>query len=310
MLSVISHQLVKIEFILVSDGLSDFDKGRIQKTLEETKNQIRFVELNSIPALQNLYSDRAHPKSIYAKLFSDQLTDVDRILYLDSDVIANASFTELFSMDLKENIVAGVRMPYPPCILKRQKIKGCVYLCDGIVLIDVKKWKDRNLSKKAREYLELCRGKPENLSESVLNFLCAGKMEVLPPKYNLMPQFLLFDSIQIKKLYQISDYYSQEEIEWARKNPVFIHYMNELYNRPWCKKSKNSMWNHPYREIYVGYQNQLKFFQAEPESLTIWTKVIRYLFRYLPFPVFLLLFHKKQKWNQKKWKRKKEEKQI
>lgn len=290
--SVMEHHSVWIEFIVISDNLSDLDQNRIRGLVEPTGNRVRFVKISSIPELEEIYTDGVHPRSIYAKLFPDQLTDAERVLYLDSDVIAMAAFTELFSIDLKENVIAGTAMPYPPSVLERQKIKGGTYICDGIVLIDVRQWKRRQLSEKGKEYFRLCHGKPERMSESVMNYVCAGNILLLPPKYHLMPQFLLFDSMKIKRMYRISDYYSQEEIEEAKASPVFIHYMNELYNRPWCKKSRNNRWNHPYREVYSKYQNQLGINQQEMESLPVRTKVTRYLFHFLPFPVFLFLFHK------------------
>lgn len=270
-------------------------ESRIENGTEQRKRisyQVRFVDLDSIPELREVYTDGIHPRSIYAKLFPDRLTDAERILYLDSDVVANAAFSELFSIDLKKNIIAGVKMPYSASTLARQGIKGDIFICDGMVLIDVKQWKRKQISRKIQEYMRRCDGKPERMSESVLNFICAGHILVLPPKYHLMPQFLLFRSRELKKMYQIKEYYSSQEMEEARKHPILIHYMNELYNRPWCKNSKNQMWNHPYQALYMAYQKKLGICQKEKESLSVRTKITRYSYKMLPFPVFLLLFHR------------------
>lgn len=294
--SVIEHNPVQIDFILVCDKLSDSDRDRIRKLVETRGNKICFKEIDSIPEVKDIETDGVHPRSIYAKLFPDRLTNAERILYLDSDVLANDALTELFSIDLGENIIAGTIMPYPDFVLKRQNIEGNSYICDGIVLLDVNKWKDKQLSEKAKEYIYNCHGNPERMSESVINWVCAGKVYVLPPKYNLMPQFLIFDSIKIKKMYQIQDYYSQAELEEARENPVLIHYMNELYNRPWCRKGKSGMWEHPYRDMYVKYQNELGISHEESPSLPVRAKITRCLFFCLPFPVFLIMFQKFHKY--------------
>lgn len=327
MLSVIQHHTEPIDFILISDNLSDFDKNRIKELVEvsgnqttdqvsqtrnsvqyepflysiknqirnqigsQIKNQIRFLEIDTIPELKEMKTDGVHPKSIYAKLFPERLTDADRLLYLDSDVIANGSFSELFRLDLQGNSIAGVKMPYSISILRRQGIKGEVFICDGMVLIDVKQWKRKQLSKKAKEYIDRYDGRPERMSESAINYVCAGRIFILPPKYHLMPQFLVFDNRELEKMYRVKKYYSWWEMEEARKRPVLIHFIRELYNRPWCKRSKNPMWNHPYRGLYVKYQRELGISQGERESLSIRNKATRYCYEKLPFSVFLLLFY-------------------
>lgn len=288
--SVLKHHKEPISFLLVSDLLSASEKYRMQELVERAGNHIRFFELKDIPELKEMETDGVHPKSIYAKLFPERLTKSERLLYLDSDLIAMNSFSELFQMDLQGCVIAGVQMPYTGAVLRRQRIRGEVFLCDGMVLIDVKQWKKKRLSQKAMDYIHHYQGKPERMSESVINSICAKQMFVLPPKYNLMPQFLVFRSSELRQMYRIRSYYSSWELEEARKKPVLIHFMNELYNRPWCKRSKNPMWNHPYRECYVGYQRELGICQRENETLSVWTKMTRYAYKILPFPLFLWLF--------------------
>ena len=316
MLSVIKQHPEGMDFILVSDGISDREKRQIknlvemtnqqrkdptccfkkknQNSLKEDKvlSQVRFVELDSIPELKEMDTDGVHPKSIYAKLFPERLTDAERLLYLDSDVVANAPFSELFQMDLQGNVIAGVKMPYADSVLRRQQITGEIFLCDGVILMDVVQWKRQQLSKRAMEYIKRWQGKPERMSESVINFVCDRQILVLPPAYNQMPKFLVFGKKELEKMYQIIEYYSWEELKEAREHPVLIHFMNELYHRPWCRKSKNFMWNHPYRNNYIYYQKELGICQEERKSLSIRTKMTRYLYQMLPFSLFLWLFHK------------------
>lgn len=293
MFSVMAHHKERIDFILVSDRISGREKKRIKNLVERKgSSQIRFAELDGIPELKEMDTDGIHPKSIYAKLFPERLTDAERLLYLDSDVIANASFSELFQMDLQGCVIAGVKMPYADAVLKRQQITGEIFICDGVVLVDVVQWKKRQLSKRAVEYIKRWQGKPERMSESVINFVCDRQILVLPPAYNFMPKFLVFGKAELERMYQIQGYYSWEEIEEARKHPILIHFMNELYNRPWCKKSRNAMWNHPYRKDYIYYQKKLGICQEERKSLSIRNKATRYCYQILPFPLFLWLFYR------------------
>lgn len=285
----------EIEFLVVGDSLLKEEKNRIQQLVEGKQHVVRFFELCAIPELEECSTDGFHPRSVYAKLFVDRLTEKKRILYLDSDVIASAGFSELFSIDLQGAVIAGVRMPYSKRVLKRQGLQGETYICDGIVLIDVEQWKRRRLSQKAAAYIRACRGRPKRLSEGVIHAVCKGEILVLHPRYNVMPQFLVFRYRELERMHRITGYYSEQEMEEAKRNPVFIHFMRELYNRPWLRKSGNQRWNHPYRGVYRQYQRKLGVSTEGREELSVRTKALRYLYEWVPFPVFLavfLLFHR------------------
>lgn len=280
----------RIKFLIVGDSLSVVEKDKIQSLVKKKRHLIRFFELSEISELEECITDGIHPKSVYAKLFPDRFTEEKRILYLDSDVIANAVFSELFSIDLEGAVIAGVRMPYSKGVLREQGIKGEVFICDGVVLIDVEQWRRKQLSEKALEYIRCCKGRPKRMSESVINFICEKSIFVLPPCYNLMPQLLVFYSQELEQMHRITGYYSYQEIEEAKESPVFIHFMRELYNRPWLKKSPNCRWNHPYQRLYQHYQRGLKIPIEEKEELSIRTKMLRYLYEFLPFSIFLMFF--------------------
>lgn len=288
MLSVMRFHREEIEFLIVGDRLSEAEKKKMQRLVDRRKCLIRFFEIESVLGKKSFMTSGRHPRSIYAKLFPDRLTTAKRILYLDSDVIANRAFSELFSMDLQGAVIAGVQMPYAKKVLERQGIEGETFLCDGIVLIDVEQWKRKQLSKKAIEYIHCC--KPEWTSESVINFICQGQIFILPPCYHLMPQFLVFHSWELKRMHRIEEYYSERELEEARKNPILIHFMKELYIRPWHKKSRKKQWNHPYCGLYIGYQKRLGIELEGEEELSIRTQVLRNLYERLPFSIFLRVF--------------------
>lgn len=287
--SVMKYHREAVKFLVVGDRLSFTEKNRIQKLVERGGSLIRFIEMDWIIELRELITDGQHPKSVYAKLFPEQLTEEKRILYLDSDIVANAAFSELFSMDLQGAIIAGVRMPYSQVVLKRQRIEGEIFICDGIVLIDVEQWRKQQLSQKAMAYIHSYRGKPERMSESVINYICAGQILVLPPCYNLMPQFLVFRAWELEKMHRITGYYSEEELEEARKRPILIHFMRELYIRPWYK-SQDVRWNHPYHGLYEKYQKKLGISLIKKGKLSVRTKVLRRLYEKLPFSIFLAIF--------------------
>lgn len=81
----------------------------------------------------------------------------------------------------------------------------------------------------------------------------------------------------------------------ARNNPVIIHYLNELYIRPWFGNS-----DHPYKHEYLyyrvkaGYNDRLPF-----GSLKTRTCILRLLNALLPFTLFRSIYGLVKRRNEK-----------
>ena len=63
------------------------------------------------------------------------------------------------------------------------------------------------------------------------------------------------DWAQSLKFYGVSDYYSKEMVEDAINNPVFIHFTQFVYGRPWF----NNAQNHPLRDLFDSYVSETPF---------------------------------------------------
>ena len=107
-----------------------------------------------------------------------------------------------------------------------------------------------------------------------------------------MPSMLMYNLKQIRMLFRADCYYErQEELDEAKEKPVMIHFMNELYNRPWFEPC-----DHPMKEEYRKRYKQL-FENAvyENQNLSLNTRLTRILRDILPFPIFKKLYHLKHK---------------
>ena len=64
-----------------------------------------------------------------------------------------------------------------------------------------------------------------------------------------MTSFFDFRDVEsIKHYYGITNYYSQNDINEAKKNPVFVHFTPSFSKRPWVVGCK-----HPLKGIYKEY---------------------------------------------------------
>lgn len=91
------------------------------------------------------------------KLYLDDLLpdDVERILYLDSDILVTDDLTELWNIDLKGHCAAGVI----DCLGEKYYEllglnKDAFYCNSGMILEDLKAWKQKRIGDKVRKYCE------------------------------------------------------------------------------------------------------------------------------------------------------------
>lgn len=278
---------------LIGDDISEKNDQLIEMVSEKYKKQIHRLELQQVLPEMNLDEKDRRPHTIYAKLFLDQVLEEDRVLYLDSDVIVHGSLDELFERDMREETAAGVLMPYSSKLKNSMGIAaGSPYICDGVVLINLDLWRKTHKSQQCLRYIQECNGIPTMLSEGTLNRVCQGSIGILKPKFNLMPSMLMYQLDEIKKLFRADRYYVKEEdMKEAVQSPAIIHYMNELYNRPWQEPCE-----HPMRDVYRILEKEI-FGENRMDHIPLsrHTRMTVWLRRHLPFGVFAAIYHVKNR---------------
>lgn len=285
-----NNQNTSIVIYLIEDQIDYKNIQFITKTVEQYGNKIVVLPIEKLIPKNLIGTNHRHPHTIYAKLFLQNIEGVSRLLYLDSDTIIYSSLKELYNIELEEEeIVAGVSMPYSFHLKEKIGIKEYPYICDGIVMIDVEKWKKNRYQEKCIEYIKQHEGSPPMLSEGTLNYVCQGHVKIVAPKFNLMPHMLFFKAHEIEKVFSTDNYYTTEEIEYAKKNPVIIHFLKELYERPWNKGC-----GHPKKSEFKKYYEMVfkENFKKGKTSLPVTVMITKTAYRLLPFNLFLWLYHR------------------
>lgn len=285
--SLLRHNAYPIKIWIVSDHISEQNKTLIEQQAALCRAELQFLDMEDVLSGVSLSGESRHPKTIYAKLFADHLIPADRVLYLDSDTVIQGDISSLWERDMSEELIAGVQMPYAPEIkLQLQLKEKSPYICDGIVLLNLDLWKKHNIRSKCIRHIEKFSGFPPMLSEGTINYVCEGKIGILPPEFNLMPHMLFYRENQIAKLFKAASYYSAEAICTAKKEPKIIHYVNELYNRPW-----NDPCDHPWKGAYRRIRDELFGPKAYIQrDISFHTKITKLLYRMLPFSIYTALY--------------------
>lgn len=286
--SLLSHneEFEKINIYIIDDNISSECKNKFDILVKEFDNaQIIFYPFSSLKKRIPQNDKTGFAQVGYARLFISQICDKDRILYIDCDTIINSSLKKLWEYDLGGKVLGGVQdNPALFALTEVGMTRKHRYINSGVLLIDLKRWKEFNVEEKILEMIKKHNGFVMHHDQGIINGVLKDNIKILPPKFNTMSQFFDTKAKQIKKLYDMECYYTQAQLDEAIKNPVIIHYITKFYNRPWFKSC-----THPLKSLYIENLEktpfEVKLFDGELKKNV---KLRKFVFNHFPFFVYAL----------------------
>lgn len=223
------------------------------QTLVNSLKKIKDCSINFIKVDENDFSEYKKVKThdyitintYYRLKLATILPEVDKIIYLDCDMVVNCSLEELFNFDLKDNCAGGaLDIAYRRMNRKTKLPFNNRYINAGMLLLDLKKIRENGMEEKFSTYAvehahEIFCGDQE-----IINVVLMNNISAIPPKWN----------VQVSNFSNRSNY---------TKHPCIIHYVS--YQKPWIYAS----WNY-FNELYLKYQ-QMTPWALKEETYTDWT---------------------------------------
>lgn len=289
MMSLLESQTERehLNLYLVDNKISDDNKNHLNKLAKKYGVKINYLPFEKIEEELQGVALWGGSLSAYARLFLARYIDKDTVLYLDGDSVIQGKLTPLFNIDLTEYYFAAVQDTVGPTYRKKVGIINSEkYINSGVTLINLKKWREENIETRFLEFIRSFDGAVPCCDQGTLNGVCKGKILILHPRYNVMTPMLTFKAREIKEIFEIPEYYSEKELQEARQNPVFIHYVGGFFVRPWFTNA-----NHPKKDIYRYYMQQSpwKGQYFPKESLGMRTNLMKISYKLLPFRCFVIL---------------------
>ena len=214
-----------LNLYILNKNLTEENQKELQ-TLNFIKNSlIKFIQLNG----QNHSGD----ENFYCINLASILPEIDKIIYLNSNLVVNTSLSELFNIDLGSFVIAGVSDSK-----KNKKRKNeSSYINTDMLLMDLSKIRFQNIERSFTDYIN--KNKTQKINEQqIINDVLQGKIKLLNPKWNLQSQDFTTRSLYTKYPWIIN--YSGKEKPWQIGN---YNYYNEYYYKylnltPWALNSK------------------------------------------------------------------------
>lgn len=161
------------------------------------------------------------------------LPDYDEVLFLDGDILVQEDISPLCEIDLDGYYAAAVAdMAGMEALHFHKEIKHMRYFNSGVMLLNLKRFRDEDLEQKGFAVKEK---HPEYpcMEQHVLNVLFHDEVKYLPPKWNLMTYNFIKFNLSLARtcaFYQV-DYASFADME---KDACIIHLTNEV--KPWTHR--------------------------------------------------------------------------
>lgn len=220
----------------------------------------------------------------YRLLIPELITDYDKVIYSDADIIFRMDLSELYQTNIESYYLAATRdfglnfgddgIKY---ISSVNGLRQGQYLQSGFIMMNCKKMLQDKL---VDQFRYLAKEKLKYQDQDILNLTCGDKVLFLPIKYNMTDYSYYFLN---KERNKIASILTGEDIEEA------MYHGNIHFNghKPWKKYSTNfDIWWEYYRKSpFFDEKFYFDFFYSklnELDQLSLW-KRIKILVRYFVY---------------------------
>jgi len=219
----------EISFYILNSGLSGENREKLNRIPNVNFVEIDDGELGQLP--ENMFAHLKNNKVTYYRLkIASLLKNIDKILYLDSDVVVTTSFAPLFDLDMTGYALAAVPMsPKSGEFLRKLGMpEKSKYFNAGVLLLNLDFWRENNVERKLFEIkTEKLKTTNHFHDQDMLNIALHDKTLYLPLTWN--------SRARLANEFRAGEFECPvAEIKEAVKKPAIIHYTNKI--KPWHRE--------------------------------------------------------------------------
>ena len=242
------------DIVVLEKDISETHQREMRSFFSAHPNaSVRFVNVWPLIRAYDLQTSNAHisVETYYRFLIQDVLSCYDKVLYLDSDLIIEGDVSELFAVDLGDNILAaahdidyagnldlndGERVRYSKDVLGLRDPFS--YFQAGVLLMSTQKMRRLHM---VEEWLEMA-AEPKYIydDQDILNAECEGGVVFLDTAWNVM----INCGDRFKRVFSFAPAAMYDDFMAAYLQPKVIHYAG--YEKPWkpgsCDLAERFWW--------------------------------------------------------------------
>lgn len=228
---------------IIENNISAENKEKIYD-LKNIKNfDISFIPYNKdyFKNFEDIKTTSYLPIASFFRLaIPSSIQNIDKIIYLDPDIIVNTSLSELYNTDITDYYCGGILDIGHKRLAKKIELKkNEFYVNSGVLLINLKKWRDDNVEEMFIEYAKNNSSKIHLGDQDIINKCFAGKILQLESKWNV--QVVNYSSCSDYSGYFNILHYTGHSKPWKFGSyiPAKEHYFTYLTLTKWDKPDNN-----------------------------------------------------------------------
>lgn len=270
---------------LLTHGLAKDNASFLNELCHRYNNVLTIYDVDE-SKLEGVQFRKSRPltKAAYYRILLPEIlsNSIERVLYLDCDMIVVGAVKELFELELDDYALAATLDCMPFNSTHRNQLHMETderTFCSGIMMVNLKYWRNIGATEKLLEYSKRTRKQIWLHDQDSLNYVFKKQWFLLPPKWN---------KVSISFLPNINglSYFDIYEYVYV---PKIIHFSSEA--KPWLKMSFPYSKEYHYYLKLSEYENPQFLSLSLKERLKFFMWNIKYYVRkfVLPFvPKFIL----------------------
>jgi lipopolysaccharide biosynthesis glycosyltransferase len=226
------------DIIILDNGISNINKALLKKMVEGFDNiSIRFIYIKGRLKWFNLHIRSGFSADTYNRLLTvDYLKNYHKYIYLDCDIILISDIAELYRQNMDGYLLGAIPDPVDAGWSNNTNLDTKAYIQNviglentfeyfngGVLIINIDEFK-KSISIKT--IFDTVEKRPWRwMDQDVLNYLCRGRVKLLPFEWNVMVNAIIQREIQPIIFTPVE---FQRNFNVAVEKPKLIHYAGGL----------------------------------------------------------------------------------
>lgn len=262
--------------VFILSNVKDGDFSGFTKLADKYGQNIQVLNIEDSLVENFPIKDTDHiSRTAYCRLFAAEYLpkEVEKILYLDCDIIVNKSLIPLYETDISA-YSAGVVIDCDYYRKERNQELGIIdpniYFNSGVLLINLRYWRDNNVLSKCLFFKNSYPNSLNTHDQDILNAVLQGNVIYLPITYNFQTVFLLSG---VRSNYDES--LNINITNTTLEDIAIIHYCTPV--KPW------NCWHfcYPFHSVWMYYRNKSlwkSWKQKQPIRVRLLCKILSFAF--------------------------------
>ncbi|MBX3176554.1 MAG: glycosyltransferase family 8 protein [Candidatus Hydrogenedentes bacterium] len=234
---------------VVDGGITEENKARLRASWSDQPATVHWRDASGL--LPDVMVSGYMSAAAYLRLLIPELlpAEIDRAIYLDSDLIVLGNIGELWDMPFDGSPLLAVQdcaaptVSSPMGLLLHEELGHAPdekYLNSGVMVMNLALWRERGIAAEVFRYLEKHREAVQCFDQDGINAVLAGQWKALDPRWNQMSQLFGYPSWRESP-------FDEETYRRTRNSPLIVHYSSR--RKPWHPDYVNRNRKYYYRYL-------------------------------------------------------------